>query len=543
MALCAQNAGGHDGGEQPLCNENYGAGTFYLGNEVNGSTSVYNWTEITGAVVRYIDNTPPSKVALVNAPEDWWQYGPSNLTYLWAQDEGLGIEAATVEIPPGKLNSEGKPFFSQEFGCASEAGFNGCPQEQKSSYIDLSGLATGAYTLGATAYDAAGNFREEQPNAKIYIDHTPPKFTSFGGSLYEANNGIIGNGNFNLTFTAEDGSTSAPQAGMFWFGVSVDGKRVSEVKTTCPYPTGVPPWNCFGLSGSWTLEGQKYGAGSHTISVTAEDWTGNLTTETFHVTINEAPYEAMGPGSVNIRTGDYKLTTTDFSITSPGASLALTRSYDSRLSTQGAGGPLGPQWTLGLPDLSANGVWQNLEVLTTGGVQATLANGTPIIFALNGSTYTSPPGYQTDMLTKTSSSPLEYRITDSSGNATIFTRASSGEEAEPVLIPSGVTQATGAGGLNKVTYSFTKTSEGIIEPTKMLAPYPSTINCVKEHPEELVAGCRSRRSTTQQARLPREKALANGVITLDALHGYTSPHGTPPPKRWRRRQSPNTLTT
>jgi RHS repeat-associated protein len=490
MALCAQNAGGHDGGEQPLCNESYGAETLYLGNEVNGWTSVYNWTEITGAVVRYIDNTPPNKVALVNVPEDWWQYGPSNLTYLWAQDEGLGIEAATVEIPPGKLNSEGRPFFSQEFGCASEAGFNGCPQEQKSSYIDLSGLATGVYTLGATAYDAAGNFREEQPNPKIYIDHTPPKFTSFGGSLYEANNGIIGNGNFNLTFSAEDGSTSAPQSGMLWLGVSVDGKRVSEVKTTCPYPTGVPASNCFGLSGNWTMEGQKYGAGSHTISVTAEDWAGNLTTETFHVTINEAPYETMGPGSVNIKTGDYKLTTTDFSITSPGASLALTRSYDSRLSTQGVGGPLGPQWTLGLPDLSANGIWQNLKVLTTGGVQATLANGTPIIFALSGSTYTSPPGYQTDTLAKTSSSPLEYRITDGSGNATIFTRASSSEETEPVLIPTGAMQATATGGLNKVTYSFTKTSEGIIEPTKMLAPYPSTINCVKEHPEELVAGCR-----------------------------------------------------
>lgn len=489
MAVCAQGAGGHDGGEQPLCNEEYGASTVFLENEVNGWTSVYNWTEITGAVVRYIDNTIPDKVSLVKVPTGWSQYGPANEMYLTAHDEGLGIESATVEIPPGKLNSEGKPFFSQEFGCAGEAGFNGCSREQKTSYIDLSGLATGIYTLGATAYDAAGNFRGELPTPVIYIDHTPPKL-SFGGSLYEANNGTIGNGNFNLTFSAEDGSSSSPQSGMDWIGVSVDGKRVSEMTTTCPYPTAVPAAGCYTLSGSWTLEGQKYGAGSHAITVTAEDWVGNRTTETFHVTINEAPYEAMGPGSVNIKTGDYKLTATDVSVANPAASLQIGRSYDSRQLTQGANGPLGPQWNLSLPDQAANGVWQSLQVLTTGAVRVMLASGTPVTFALNGSSYTSPPGYQTDVLTKTSSSPLEYRITDGSGNATIFTRAGSGEETEPVLTPSGTMQATAAGGLNKVTYTFTKTAEGIVEPTKVLAPYPSTINCVKEHPEELVDGCR-----------------------------------------------------
>ena len=238
------------------------------------------------------------------------------------------------------------------------------------------------------------------------------------------------------------------------------------------------------------MEGQKYGAGLHTIAVHAKDWMGNEASESFTVTIKESPYVAVGPGTVNVRTGDYKVSATDVSITSPGGSLSFGRSYDSRQTIQPITGPLGPQWSLSLPDLEAGGVWKTLKVLGNGSVQATLADGSIVLFTSSGSSYTSPGGYQTDVLTKTSSSPLEFRLSDASGNATIFTRAGTGEEAEPILTPSGAVQAAEIGGLNKVTYSFTKTSEGIVEPTKMLAPYPSTINCIKEHAEELPDGCR-----------------------------------------------------
>ncbi len=489
IAFCAQGAGGHDGGEQPLCNENYGS--LYFVNQLTvgpEALNEYGFYEFTGASVRFLDTTPPNEVTLHEVPANWVKKGPS--VHISASDQGLGIQSEALEIPPGYVNSEGKPFFAQEFGCSGSAGFDGCSQERASSHIDLSGLTTGVYTLGAYAWDPTGNYREASPSSKLYIDNTPPKFTAFGGSLYEANGGVIGNGNYTLTFGAEDGNTSVPQIGVQLIVVFVDGSKATEVLTSCSYPSGVPSSGCFALNGSWTMEGQKYGAGVHTISVTAKDWLGNERTESFSVTVNEAPYESLGPGSVNARTGDFKLTATDVAVASPGASLMLGRAYDSRQLTQGATGPLGPQWNLSVPDTAANSVWQSLKVLGNGSVRATSIRGGIVVFSLSGSTYTSPLGYQTIALTKTSSSPLEYRITDGAGNATIFTRASSGEESEPVLVPSGAMQATGAGGLNKVTYTFTKTAEGIVEPTKALAPYPTTINCLKEHVEELVAGCR-----------------------------------------------------
>ncbi len=54
-------------------------------------------------------------------------------------------------------------------------------------------------------------------------------------------------------------------------------------------------------------------------------------------------------------------------------------------------------------------------------------------------------------------------------------------------MPSVVEQATGAGGLNKVSYKFTTTAEGITEPTEMIAPSPAGVNCLTE----LVQGCRA----------------------------------------------------
>ena len=65
MAFCADNAGGRDGGEpeKPLCNQNGYYGTYFsFGNELYGTTTVYNYTVITGAVIHYLDTAWPNVV-------------------------------------------------------------------------------------------------------------------------------------------------------------------------------------------------------------------------------------------------------------------------------------------------------------------------------------------------------------------------------------------------------------------------------------------------------------------------------------------------
>jgi streptogramin lyase len=125
--------------------------------------------------------------------------------------------------------------------------------------------------------------------------------------------------------------------------------------------------------------------------------------------------------------------------------------------------------------------------MPNGNVQAITTTGTTITFVPSGGEFTSPAGYQTLVLHEKSKSPLEYELADAAGDATIFKRASSASEEAPVLVPASVEQATGAGGLDKVTYDFTKTTEGIVEPTELIAPYPSSLHCA----ETLEQGCRA----------------------------------------------------
>jgi RHS repeat-associated protein len=485
-----------------LCDENDGDEYFRFGNEVNGWTAGYNYSEISGAVIRFIDNTPPYQVRLWGLKNTWTK----NADYaIEAQDEGLGIAAFSVEIPPGKLNESGQPFFAENVSCPN-GGIDGCPRSGKSKPINFSVLGTGIYTLGVYAYDEAGNETEEHVNEedeedlsagadpKLYLDETPPKMAPLSGSLAEANSGVIGSGNYALNFSAEDGSTLLPQSGMYKFLVYVDGRLELDDVTSCPVPHGIPTSECFNFSGGWTFEGQKYGAGSHTITVAAIDWAGNESSETVHVTVNEAPYEAAGPGGVNLKTGDYKIVAGDVSAMAGGGDLALGRSYDSRELTEGSGGPLGPQWSLSVPDSAVGGTWQSLQALPNGSVEMTTVTGERLTFVSNGSGgFVSPAGYQTDTLTEPSKSPAEYRLTDAVGDATTFTRVSSSGEEVPLFVPSGSVQAEGAGGLNKTSYLFAKTSEGVVEPTAIVAPYTSSLKCVEklEKHEEFVNGCRA----------------------------------------------------
>jgi RHS repeat-associated protein len=498
-AFCADGAGGHDGGEPGLCNENDSGKYFALQNVIGpDAQSDYSLVLTGGAAVSYLDGTPPNEVVLGGVPPSGWtQYGPKE-AYVVANDQGTGIAAFSVEIPPGYTH-EGHPFFAQSLSCSGSAGFAGCPHSNSSEKFNLSGLETGVHPLGVYAYDAVGNMREEEANSRneedqgsktpptLYIDHTPPSIEAFGGSLAEASGHVIGSGSYTLSFGAVDGTTSAPQSGVHSLTVLVDGRKVEEIVTRCSEPIGTPAAGCYALAGSWTMEGEKYGAGFHTITVKAKDWLGNESEQSIGVTVNEAPYEAVGPGSVNLKSGAFRLEASDVAVASAGGALNVGRSYNSRELTQGEGGPLGPQWSLSLPDPLAGGVWQSLKLLPSGSVQATTASGTAATFAPAGSGFTSPAGYQTLTLSTYSKSPLEYEITNAAGDGAIFKRASGSEAEEPLFVPETDVLATGAGGLDKMTYEYTKTAEGITEPTEVIAPYPSSINCLSG----LVQGCRA----------------------------------------------------
>lgn len=516
IAFCAQGAGGHDGGEQPLCDENYSGQTFELGIDLFGGRTYYNYAEMSGAAVTFLDNTPPNEVHPVNFAGNEWPGTPWERTgpihdYVTAHDAGLGIQRFELQIPPGN-----PPYVTQNLTCNEPNGFSGCPQNATSSEFNLSALTTGVYTVGAYATDAAGNRTQADGTTKLYIDRTAPVIPSFTGSLAQAINGEVGDGTYTLNFEAQDGSSASPQAGMESVEIFVDGTRRYELKTPCPKPTGIPTTNCFGLSGSWQFSGQDYGVGTHTIDVYATDWAKNSSHRTITVTVVEAAYQSLGPGSVNLTTGDYALKPTDFSIPAGGASLSVSRAFDSRYPTRGSGEPLGPGWTLALPDKGI-AAWQSLTPLPNGSVSIRSAGGSEVVFTVSGANYVSPAGYQTYTLTKPTGTPVTYKLADAQGDITTFEQPTGGGP----FVPKSLTQAGGTTGLNKVNYTFTTTTGGITEPTQMLAPEPVGVSCTSS----FVKGCRAltfnyATSTTATGEKSSQWGDYTGHLTRVYLHAW-----------------------
>jgi RHS repeat-associated protein len=273
-----------------------------------------------------------------------------------------------------------------------------------------------------------------------------------------------------LKATATDGAGTVPSSGVASFELSIDGKSLGSATGSCA------PGPCTATGGEWILNTEEYGAGKHTLTVTATDNVGNVGSETFTLTIHHASPVAMGPGSVNPLTGELNLGTTDVSVAGPGAAMTVGRSYSSRHLTAGSEGPLGPLWTMSV------GGEQSIVKLANGSVVLTNSSGQQATFtSTGGGKYASPPGDAGLTLTETAG-----KIKLTTGTSTVtFAHPSGGSES--VWMPA-ITESTG--GTNASTFAFqTVEVEGkkITEPTEELAPVPAGVSCSPT----LTKGCRA----------------------------------------------------
>jgi RHS repeat-associated protein len=508
IAFCAESAEGEDGNEkQPLCDEIHNQGqAFWIDDKLTSQArTVYNYTQLSGATITYRDVYAPNKIEVYNLNEEWLQASAEPSIEIHAHDEGLGIRKFEVKIPPGVEKS----FFTEELPCKNPNGFVGCPQTETSDPISLTSLPTGKWTLGLYALDAAENVAELQPNPTVYVDSTKPVIGTLSGTLAQAAGKAIGDGNYTLSFDPVDGSTASPQSGVRTVEVKVDGQVAYSKSTSCAKPKGVPAEGCFALSGSWTMKGSTYGVGTHTITVVAKDWAGNEESSSFNVTVNEASYEPVGPGSVNLETGDYQLGATDVAIPSGATTLSVVRTFNSQKTAQEEAGPLGPHWTLSVPGPMTE--WHGLVPLNGGAAIAlTNARGETVTFTQSGSSYTSPAGYQSETLSKLSAN--EYKLTDTAGDYTLFTQ----ETGVTSFAPTQVVQASGAGGLNTVRYLFEKSASGAMQPKEVIGPEPSSEACKTT----LVKGCRAlmfKYATSKTATGESEAQWGNYVGRLEEI--------------------------
>jgi RHS repeat-associated protein len=347
-----------------------------------------------------------------------------------------------------------------ESSCTAKASGNGKPLTFSLAGATGGELPEGEDTVEGEVEDEAG--LGATAVGKIKIDNAPPTITSFSG--LPSDRELVDGQHLLLKASAKSGL-----AGIASIVLDLDGQQMGG-------PQGGCSGSCTG-HGEWELSGENYAAGEHTLTVIAEDNAGNIEKAEYHVVIHHPEGVAVGPGMVNPVTGELSLTATDVSIGVPGGSLTVARSYRSRHLAQGAEGPLGPQWNLGL------GPQQSLTRVS-GGMILTGSNGGQIVFESKGSgEFTSPTGDSGLVLAEKTKEGKTYFTLSENGSMTTFQLPVGG---------SGVWMlwsSEGPNGTNTMMYKF-KIENGVVEPTEELAPVSANVSCGAEV-SELKEGCRA----------------------------------------------------
>jgi YD repeat-containing protein len=171
-----------------------------------------------------------------------------------------------------------------------------------------------------------------------------------------------------LTIEATDGTSPTPSSGVQSVGVQVDGGAIGYV------PNASCAEGPCTASGKYTLDAEGLSEGVHRLTITATDNAGNVGAREWTFDVRHGSPVPVGPGTVDPTTGQFKLSATDVSLAGSGG---VSRVYESRNLTAGAGGPLGPQWALAL------GGGEGLTVLPTGSVVLTSSAGATTTFTRN----------------------------------------------------------------------------------------------------------------------------------------------------------------
>jgi RHS repeat-associated protein len=197
-----------------------------------------------------------------------------------------------------------------------------------------------------------------------------------------------------------------------------------------------------------------------------------------------AATEEIGPGTVNLITGDLSVTDTDVSVDAYGSDLTVGRTYHSRRSTQtDAAAMFGPGWVSGAAVEEADAAWTGLTVYGSL-VQVGTTDGDTVGFSRRTATVFDPEvGMEPLKLTHTAATDT-YTLTDTDDTAVTFTRvagSAAGRYVPTVTRTPGSEQTT--------TWSWervTVAGQEVLRPTRMLAPVPDGVNCAT-----LTRGCRA----------------------------------------------------
>ncbi len=142
---------------------------------------------------------------------------------------------------------------------------------------DTSDIAEGAgRVVRAYVEDAVGKASRDERWA-LKVDHTPPELT-ISGSLYDARDKEINNGQYTLDLRAKDGDSASPateRSGVEALEVWVDGVEQDAVEQECA--------SSCAMSDSYVFDTSQHRGGEHVVEAVAIDQLGHESRQTFKV--------------------------------------------------------------------------------------------------------------------------------------------------------------------------------------------------------------------------------------------------------------------
>lgn len=203
---------------------------------------------------------------------------------------------------------------------------------------------------------------------------------------------------------------------------------------------------------------------------------------------------SVGPGSVNLLTGNFTISRTDVSIPVFSTGLEFSRTYSSRPAVtwsaegelQANTGVLGTGWEPTVPVETAGGAaWKKVRDANAAGegpyAVLTDLEGYEYGFELDGSTYISPPDASGWILSRLSSTQLAFTGPD--GSRTVFEKEPNGFDYNPV----SVSQTGDATNKTRMVYQLISGKKRL---SMVIAPAAQGIECTEASATSTI-GCRA----------------------------------------------------
>jgi RHS repeat-associated protein len=206
---------------------------------------------------------------------------------------------------------------------------------------------------------------------------------------------------------------------------------------------------------------------------------------------------SVGPGSVDLLTGNFTVSASDVSIPGWGSTLEFTRTHSSRDAASSPQGALGPGWKPGVAVEEAGGAewrsvktetaWEEWEeeegVITKEAIGEytvlTDLEGYEYAFEKQGEAYVVPPEMTGYSLVKEASG---FAFTDPAGNRTFF-----GNNTGSEWLPTAITQTGGSANSTQMVYELGTESKMRLK--AIIAPTAAGITCNEATLGNI--GCRS----------------------------------------------------